>query len=219
MPRPKGVPQPERRAKPNVKCTLCDKPFHRPPAYLKVYKHYFCSNACRYQFFTGRPKSQPQRSKRVELACEVCGKIFYRTAYQASKGHHKFCSQSCHWLWKTSYASMYYNRDLECSPKQTLVRYLIQHGFGIGHPFANECEEVLTSVKSGFYVPEISPHQYPLLLLANKLKGFGYIGLSRQVLNGEWRDEDKWLCNTGHMVPRSIRKMPWDWSLTDSDWP
>jgi hypothetical protein len=209
MPHVKGVPHPWQLGKPNTTCDNCDKPIHKPPSFIKKYKTHFCSNVCRYQYFTDRSKSQP-RSPRVELTCKNCGKIFYRTQWLANKGHHKFCSQECHWEWKTSYASTYYKRDLECSPKQTLLRYLICHGFGIGHPYNNECEEVLCNVKSGFYVPGLSPHTNPLDMLAWKLKHYGYIGLARQVVNGEWEDEDKWLCNTGHMVPRSIRLLPWE---------
>lgn len=198
----------------NTTCDECDKPIHKPPAFIKKYKTHFCSNTCRYQYFNGRPKAQPLLSPRVQLECKNCGKPFQRTVAKASKGHHKFCSQECFWEWKTTYASMYYQRDLECSPKQMLVRYLVQHGFGVGHPYMNKCEEILIRVKSGLYTEIMASG---LVVLAHSLKGFGYIGLARQVLNGEWQQEDKWLCNTGHMVRRSIRILPWE--NQNFDWP
>src|SRR6266566_402244 len=138
----------------NAICAKCNKPFHRSPSYLKEYTHVFCSNACRYQFFTGKSNPHnPKTLKRVELTCKHCDKTFYRATYLANIGKYKFCSQECFWEWKSNYSGSYHKRDLESSPKQMLLRYLIRHGFGIGHPYANECEEVLCNIKSGFYVP------------------------------------------------------------------
>ncbi len=103
---------------------------------------------------------------------------------------------------------------------QRLVRFLCAHRVGAsGKPG----EDILIHVKSGLYVPGISPHPKPLWLLSRQLKAIGHTKLSQMVLDGTWENQELWPATINEKQRRVAwqdkRGFAWEWSPVEDDWP
>jgi hypothetical protein len=126
-------------------------------------------------------------------------------ASKAARQENFFCNPDCYYKSRQGWESTYRYRGLEASPKQKLVRFLVSHGIGEN---GTPGEQTIIHVKSGFYVPGLSPHDSPLALLAHDLQQLGHHKLANMVLDGSWQDESKWLCYAEGWIRRKPKQYP-----------
>jgi uncharacterized CHY-type Zn-finger protein len=125
-------------------------------------RHHFCSNGCQRAWNKDNPVSTQPQTNYVTVLCGYCEKPLQLTEYRASQHKQHYCGPECYHRAKQDFYSGYTYRNLENTPKQLLVRFLVMHGVGqSGYPG----EELIIQVKSGYLVPELSPIENPLELV------------------------------------------------------
>ncbi len=179
-----------------VLCAQCQKEVTVPPSKLARNKNHFCSLACSRQW----------QNRRVKFSCEYCHKEFLLPPSKARSAERHFCSPNCYYKSRQSWFSTYFYRDLESTPRQRLVRFLIAHGVGkVGEPGEN----VIIRAKNNFYSSEMMPHPDPMWALAEDLKELGHYKLSQMVEDGSWQDESKWPAYSENWFHRP-QQLPWE---------
>ena len=82
---------------PEVKCNICNKPFHIKPSHQKLGYGKYCSKPCQYE---GKKKGK-------YVNCYICNKETWKTPknFKKSKSGKLFCSKSCQTKWRNKYYS------------------------------------------------------------------------------------------------------------------
>src|SRR5215472_11363554 len=149
-----------RNQKVQVSCEYCGAKLIRSPSRAERSQHQFCSFACQRAW---RREQVPTETKvlYVDVPCHYCGKPIHMRERQAAKTKHHYCDSECHWKAQQQFYSTYNYRNLESTPKQKLVRFLVSHDIGTqGTPG----EDIILHVKSGFlflgYPYMINPSRY-----------------------------------------------------------
>jgi hypothetical protein len=118
-----------------------------------------------------------------------------------------YCNADHYWKASQGWQSTYTYRNLEGTPKQKLVRFLVSHGVGqSGYPG----EHVITLAKSGFYINETFSNASSLNGLGDELFKLGHYLLSRCIQDGTWLDEDTWPCYSQNWYHRPRTVLPWE---------
>ena len=182
----------------SVECAQCGKELPPPsPSKLARNAHHFCSPQCSRIF----------QQKRVQVVCGWCGKEMLLMPSRVNASEKNYCCLDHAWRAKTHKQSTYWHRNLEASPRQKVVRFLVMHSIGqSGFPGEN----VILLAKSGFFTPGISPHSEPIEVLAMNLQELGHYKLAAMVLDGSWENEDEWLCFSANWYHRTPKKLPWE---------
>lgn len=71
-----------------IKCTQCDKEFHKSPSQIKASKNHFCEKECHHIW-----RREQGKLSRTDKVCDFCEKEF--SVINSKADHTRFCSRKC----------------------------------------------------------------------------------------------------------------------------